>query len=100
MNLSLELFMALLTRNVPFPQQISIQVDSSYLFNNLPTSPFKRFPEYMYDNNRLNDIKYLLGFDTWMKFIPFNIFVVITIRFIPCKIPIYAHYCAVCIKCK
>ena len=42
-------------------------------FNTPATNPFKRFPQYMYDNNKLNDIKYLLGFDSWMKFIPFNV---------------------------
>ncbi len=42
-------------------------------FNTPTTNPFKRFPQYLYDSNKLNDIKYLLGFDTWMKFIPFNI---------------------------
>lgn len=32
-----------------------------------------RFPIYLYDDNRLNDFKYLLGYETWMRFIPVDI---------------------------
>lgn len=30
------------------------------------------YPVYLYDENPINDIKYLLGYETWMKLIPFN----------------------------
>lgn len=32
-----------------------------------------RFPMYLYDDNRLNDFKYLLGYETWMRFIPVDL---------------------------
>ncbi|WP_121610087.1 hypothetical protein [Mesobacillus foraminis] len=41
-------------------------------FNSEPSSPYDKFPKYLYDENKINDIKYLLGFETWTKFIPFN----------------------------
>lgn len=48
-----------------------INLDLS-MFNSEEKSPFSRLPEYIYDDIKLNDIKYLLGYDTWVKFIPFN----------------------------
>lgn len=42
-------------------------------FNSESSSPYDKFPEYLYDDSKLNDIKYLLGFETWTKFIPFNL---------------------------
>lgn len=42
-------------------------------FNSEPSSPYNKFPEYLYDEVKINDIKYLLGFETWTKFIPFNL---------------------------
>lgn len=32
-----------------------------------------RFPDYLSDNNVLNDYKYLLGYETWMRFMPIDL---------------------------
>lgn len=42
-------------------------------FNTESSSPYDKFPQYLYDEKKINDIKYLLGFETWTKFIPFNL---------------------------
>ncbi|WP_391557549.1 hypothetical protein [Robertmurraya sp.] len=42
-------------------------------FNTEKESPYKKYPDYLYDGSRINDIKYLLGFETWTKFVPFNL---------------------------
>jgi len=44
------------------------------MFNSKKGSPYTKFPKYLYDDNTLNDFKYLIGFETWTKFIPFTIF--------------------------
>ena len=43
------------------------------MFNSESGSPYDKFPKYLYDDSKINDIKYLLGFETWTKFIPFNL---------------------------
>ena len=32
-----------------------------------------RFPDYLMDDNPWNDYRYLLGYETWMRFIPIDI---------------------------
>lgn len=49
-----------------------INLDIS-MFNSEKDNAFNRLPKYIYDENKINDIKYLLGYDVWFKFIPFNL---------------------------
>ena len=49
-----------------------INLDIS-MFNSEKDNAYNRLPKYIYDENKINDIKYLLGYDVWFKFIPFNI---------------------------
>lgn len=43
------------------------------MFNTDEKEPYKKYPKYIYDENIINDFKYLLGLKTWTRFIPFNI---------------------------
>lgn len=43
------------------------------MFNTDKYEPYEKFPKYLYNDNKIDDIKYLLGFETWTKFIPFNL---------------------------
>lgn len=52
-------------------ERFIINLDIS-MFNSEEKSPYTRLPKYMYDESNINDIKYLLSYDTWIKFIPFN----------------------------
>ncbi|MDQ0063195.1 hypothetical protein [Paenibacillus harenae] len=47
-----------------------INVDST-MFNNEKSSPYTKYPQYLYDDSLINDMKYVIGFETWTKFIPF-----------------------------
>ena len=42
-------------------------------FNTEYKEPFEKYPKYLYNESKIDDIKYLLGFETWTKFIPFNL---------------------------
>lgn len=44
-----------------------------YLFAPEKWDDLDRFPDYLMDDNRWNDYRYLLGYETWMRFIPIDL---------------------------
>ncbi len=44
-----------------------------YLFAPEKWDDMDRFPDYLMDDNPWNDYRYLLGYETWMRFIPIDI---------------------------
>ena len=44
-----------------------------YLFAPEKWDDMDRFPDYLMDDNLWNDYRYLLGYETWMRFIPIDI---------------------------
>ena len=44
-----------------------------YLLNSISATDRMRIPRHLLDDNFINDYKYLLGYETWMRFIPVNI---------------------------
>lgn len=32
-----------------------------------------KFPDYLYDENKINDIKYLLGYEVWFRYLPIDL---------------------------
>ena len=44
-----------------------------YLFAPEKWDDMDRFPDYLLDDNLFNDYRYLLGYETWMRFIPIDL---------------------------
>ena len=44
-----------------------------YLFAPEKWDDMDRFPEYLLDENPWNDYRYLLGYETWMRFLPIDL---------------------------
>ena len=65
----IELMSSLVSNNTNV-EKIIINIDSTQ-FNSI--EEINRFPKYLYDDKILNDFKYLLGYETWMRFIPVDI---------------------------
>ena len=51
-----------------------------------------RYPEYLYDDNTLNDYKYLLGYESWFKFLPLDIAFNVLYKIVPEKMEEYLSY--------
>ena len=51
-----------------------------------------RYPTYIYDDNKWNDFKYLLGYEAWTKFLPLDIAFNVLYQLFPNQMQEYVSY--------
>lgn len=73
MTLNEILMMYNLSQEYAHADQYIINVDLNQFDTSDPLDETtKKFPNYLYNESKIDDIKYLLGYETWVKYIPVN----------------------------